>query len=169
MTKLSNAIKSSLPLAVLGVLALGFAPVSASAATATANIQVTASIAATCSISATGMPFGVYSGAAITATSTLTVTCTNTTPYTVGLNAGTSGGTVSTRKMKGTGANVLPYSLFSDNSRTINWGNTPGTDTPASAQGNGSAQTLTVYGQIPASQYLAIDTYADTITATVNY
>jgi spore coat protein U-like protein len=63
----------------------------------------------------------------------------------------------------------LGYLLFQDNARTLNWGNTPGTDTPAAVNGNGSAQTMAVYGQIPANQFVTPGSYADTITATVNY
>jgi spore coat protein U-like protein len=165
--KLSNTIKSAVPAAVLGFLALGLATPSAVATTASTTFQVTANVVATCSVSATGMGFGTYAGAVINSTSTVTVTCTNTTPYNVGLDAGLSGGTVTTRKMKGTGTNVLSYSLFSDTGRTINWGNTTGSW--VGGTGSGNAQSLTVYGQLPANQYLAIDNYADTITATVNY
>jgi spore coat protein U-like protein len=38
-----------------------------------------------------------------------------------------------------------------------------------SGTGNGNAQTLTVYGQLPAGQYVTPGAYADTITATITY
>jgi spore coat protein U domain-containing protein, fimbrial subunit CupE1/2/3/6 len=139
------------------------------AATATTTFQVTATVNATCLISATTLAFGAYTGTQTDATSTVTVTCTNTTPYNVGLNAGTfSGATVTTRRMTGTDANGLAYSLFQDSSRTVNWGNTVGTDTLAGT-GNGAAQALTVYGRVPASQFVAPGSYTDTITATVTF
>jgi len=158
--------------AVFGVLTLGLST-SANAATANTTFSVTATVQATCSISATGLSFGTYTGAVNNVSSTITVTCTNTTPYRVGLDAGlATGATVTTRKMNGSGlaaGQTLSYSLSQDSGHTTNWGNTPGTDTPASVNGNGSAQTSTVYGQIPANQFVTPGSYSDTITATVNY
>jgi spore coat protein U-like protein len=61
-------------------------------------------------------------------TSTIDVTCTNTTPYNIGLE-GLNGGSVTTHQMKSAGPALINYSLFSDADRTVNWGNTVGTDT----------------------------------------
>ena len=167
--KLSTALKSALPAAVLGFLALSLAPTSAVAATATTTFAVTATVQATCVVSATAMSFGTYTAAVANATSTVSVTCTNTTPYNVGLSAGlATGATVTTRKMTGPASALLGYALFSDAARTVNWGQTIGTDT-VTGTGNGSAQALTVYGQVVAGQYVAPGSYADTITATVTY
>jgi spore coat protein U-like protein len=139
------------------------------ASTATTTFQVTATIQATCIVSATTMAFGTYSGVQVQTTSTISVTCTNTTPYNVGLNAGTAtGATVTTRKMTGPSSALLGYALYSDSARSVNWGQTVGTDT-VTGTGNGSAQTLTVYGNLPASQYQAPGSYSDTITVTVTY
>ena len=81
-------------------------------------------------------------------TSTLQVQCTNTTPYNIGLDAGTgTGATVAVRKMTG-GGNTVNYSLYSDSGRATVWGATIGTNTVA-ATGNGAAQSYTVYGRIP--------------------
>jgi spore coat protein U-like protein len=120
-------------------------------------------------VSATALAFGTYTGVAVPSTSTVSVTCTNTTPYNVGLSAGVStGATVLARKMTGPGSALLGYALFSDSARLVNWGQTIGTDT-VTGTGNGSAQALTVYGQLAASQYVAPGAYTDTITATVTY
>jgi hypothetical protein len=87
----------------------------------------------------------------------------------VGLDPGTStGATVTTRKMTGPGGAVLAYSLSRDSAHTLNWGNTVGTDTE-SGSGNGSAQALTVYGQVAANQFVAPGNYTDTISATVTF
>ncbi|MFJ1268473.1 spore coat U domain-containing protein [Legionella lytica] len=145
------------------------------AATATTTFQVTATVLKACVVSATTVAFGTYNpvgGTPTTATGTITTTCTNTTTYTTGLSAGTSSGaTVTTRKMTGqtTSSNLLPYGLYQDSAHTVNWGNTPGTDTPAAVTGNGAAQNATVYGQIAAGTAAPIDTYLDTITVTVTY
>jgi len=167
--KTLNTLKLSLA-AALAVLTLGLASTPASATTTvTTTFAVSATVQATCLISATGLSFGTYTGVVDNATSTVSVTCTNTTPYNVSLNAGTAtGATVTTRKMTGPSSALLNYSLFSNSGMTTGWGNTIGTDTVAGT-GNGSSQAITVYGQIPASQYVTPGSYADTITATVTY
>ena len=88
--------------------------------------------------------------------------------FNVGLNQGTtSGGTVAIRKLT-SGSATLDYLLFSDSGRTANWGNTVGTDTVAKT-GNGSAQSTTVYGRIPAQTSPAPGAYSDTVTVTVTF
>jgi spore coat protein U-like protein len=92
----------------------------------------------------------------------------DTTPYNIGLDAGTgTGATVAARKMTN-GANTITYSLYSDSGRTTVWGNTVGTNT-VSATGNGASQTYTVYGRVPSQTTPAAATYTDTITVTVTY
>ncbi len=141
----------------------------AQASTATTTFGVSATVQSTCLISATSLAFGTYTGTAVNSTSTVSVTCTNTTTYNVGLNAGlASGATVTTRKMTGPSSSLLAYSLYSDSARSVNWGQTVGTDT-VSGTGNGSAQSLTVYGLLPAAQYVNPGSYTDTITATITY
>jgi spore coat protein U-like protein len=70
--------------------------------------------------------------------------------------------------MIGPGSSLLNYKLFNNSGYTSNWGNTVGTDTLAGT-GTGAAQPLTVYGQIPAGQFVRPGSYADTITATLTY
>lgn len=167
--KFSNGLKSNLSAAVLGVLVLGLNCTSAAAGTTTTTFAVTATVQATCVISADTMAFGTYTGVAATGASDIRVTCTNTTPYNVGLNKGlATGATVNTRKMTGTAGAVLGYSLFSNAGRTTNWGETIGTDT-VSQTADGTAQVHTVYGAVAAGQYVAPGDYADTITATVTW
>ena len=136
---------------------------------ATTTFTVTAVVQATCTISANPLSFGTYSGLLINSTSTISVTCTNTTPYNVGLNAGTTtGSTVTNRSMISPAATLLGYKLFSNSVLTTNWGNTVGTNTLAKT-GTGAVQSLIVYGQIPAGEYVKPGSYTDTITATITY
>jgi spore coat protein U-like protein len=136
--------------------------------TATTTITVTATVLKDCGVTATNMVFGNYTGAVNNSTSTVTVTCTNTTNYTVGLSAGNAtGATVTTRKMQN-GAATLAYALYSNSGRTTNWGNTAATNW-VTGTGNGTAQPLTVYGQIAAGQHPTPGSYSDTITAIVTY
>lgn len=147
-------------------------PHAAQAATTTTTFAVTATVQPSCTVSATPLAFGSYnplSATPLDATSTITVNCTTGTSYTVGLNAGgTSGATVTTRQML-LSTNALNYTLYRDTGRTNNWGNTPGTDTPAAALATTTAAALTVYGRIPALQNVPAGNYTDSVTVTVNY
>jgi len=156
---LSNTSGKALRAAILASMALSLSSLTALAATAINTFGVTATVQASCSISASTLSFGSYNGTVATATSAVSVTCTNSTPYNVGLSSGVASGPTSA---------LLSYSLFSDPSRSINWGQTVGSDT-ISGTGNGAVQALTVYGQAPAGQYLAPGSYTDTITATITY
>ena len=167
--KFPRIVKFAFPAVVVGFLALGPASTPIAASTTTATFLVSTAVAATCTVSTTPLSFGSYTGVLSQASATGTVTCTNTTPYNIGLSAGLStGATVTDRRMTGPGGALLAYSLFSDSARTVNWGMTVGTDTVAMV-GSGLGQTVTAYGQIPAGQFFAPGTYADTITVTVTY
>jgi len=136
--------------------------------TETTHFNLTVVIQNTCTISANPLSFGNYNGALLNATTTISVNCTNLAPYTVGLNAGTStGATVTNRMMTGPGGTLLNYSLFSNSTYTTNWGNSTGSW--VTGTGTGGAQSLKVYGQIPANQKRISGTYTDTITATITY
>jgi spore coat protein U-like protein len=155
--------------ALAGLLAAGGTPGPAAvAATATASFTVTAVVQATCLIQVTSLVFATYTGLVDPATSSITITCTNTTPYTVGLGVGLAGGATVTSRAMTAGTAALAYVMTSDAAHAINWGQTVGTDTIAGT-GTGTAQVLTVYGQIAAGQYVTPGTYNDTIIATVSY
>ena len=124
----------------------------AHATTTTTTFQVQMTIQANCTInSASSLDFGTQGTLTsnVDQSSTLQVQCTNTTPYNIGLDAGTgSGASVTTRKMTN-GAATINYSLYTNSGRTTVWGNTVSTDT-VSATGNGAAQSYSVYGRVPA-------------------
>jgi len=142
----------------------------ASAATATGSFNVRVTIATTCQVdSATDLDFGTAGvlGTDLDQVSTITVSCTNTTPYTIALDKGVNGSSVTTRQMKGGPTNeLIDYSLYSNNGRTTNWGQTIGVDTVAGT-GNGTGQAYPVYGRFPAQTTPAPGVYTDTIT--INY
>jgi spore coat protein U-like protein len=166
----SRALKPSFAATILACVALAANPKSAAPTIVTTTFAVTANVVATCVVSATPMAFENYvSITPADSTSTITVSCSDLTTYNVGLNAGAStGATVTTRKMKGTGSAFLNYHLYSDAARSVNWGDTIGTDT-VTGTGSGAPQLLTVYGQVPAGQGPAAGVYTDTITATVTF
>jgi spore coat protein U-like protein len=167
--RLCYQTQTALFIAIAAFLALGLVCSPAVAATATNTFGVTVMVQAACTVSATTLSFGSYTGRVATATSAVQVTCTNSTPYNVGLSSGLApGATVTARKMAGPGSGLLSYSLFSDSSRAVKWGQTVGSDTVAGA-GNDALQALTVYGQAAAGQFVGPGTYSDTITVTVTY
>jgi len=141
------------------------------AASTTTTFAVQATVTATCTInSASTLNFGSVGVLAsnVDQSSTIQVTCTNTTPYNIGLDAGTgSGATVAVRKLSSGGA-TINYSLYTSNAYSTVWGTTVGTDTQTGT-GNGSAQSYTVFGRIPPQTSPAPGSYADTITVTVTY
>ena len=143
--------------------------------TATATFTVSLTLQANCGITANPLNFGTTGvlSTAINQQTTVAVTCTNTTPYNVGLDAGgVTGSTVASRLMAGTAAGntgtTVGYQLYQDAGHATVWGNTQGTDTVAGT-GNGSAQSITVYGQVPSQATPRPDTYQATVTATVYY
>jgi spore coat protein U-like protein len=166
-----SPLKSKLLAVACAVAALG-APAAAIAATATTTFQVTATVLSVCTVSATNLAFGNYdasSGTPNDASSTVTTTCSNSTAYTVALNAGTgSGATVALRRMTN-GANTLNYTMFTTAGRTTVWGDGTLSTVTQAATGNGAGQALTVFGRIPTGQYVTAGNYTDTVTATVTY
>jgi spore coat protein U-like protein len=168
MLKSRNRLKLKVTVAAACLLQF----VSASlASTTTSTFATQIAIAASCTInSASTLNFGSQGVliANVDQTSTLQVQCTNTTPYNVGLDAGTgTGATVAVRKMT-SGSNTVNHSLYSDSGRATVWGNTVGTDTVA-ATGSGASQSYTVYGRVAAQTTPAPGTYSDTVTETVTY
>ena len=151
----------------------------ANTATATANLTVQMTITASCTISAATLNFGTLpgtavSGAATNAATNVSVTCTNGSPYSIGLDNGANA-SGSQRRMK-SGTNFLNYNLYTDVGLTHAWTTAAGSTTCTSANscylgtGNGSAQTVTVYGQLPAvGSAPPPGTYTDTVTMTITY
>ena len=132
-------------------------------------------ISASCSISASNINFGTTSSlaSAINGNGSLSATCTNTAPYTIAMNAGsTTGNTIAARKMSlnGAGAGVVSYQLYRDSNTppTTLWGDGT-TGAVYTGSGTGSAQTIPVYGQAPSQTTPAAGTYKDTVTATITF
>lgn len=162
---------------LLGAAALLLSGELARAATpATTTFQVTAGINTSCTVSGTSLNFGstidpLSQAVPLDATSTLTVTCSNSTPYTVALNAGANAGGASnftSRTMK-SGSDTLGYQLYLDSGRATVWGDGTASSTAKNGTGTGSAQTHTVYGRLPSLASVVPGTYTDTVTVTVSY
>ncbi len=145
------------------------------AASATANLSVSATIVNNCTISTTPVAFPSYDpiGANATVdaddgTGTVTITCTKGTTATIGLGLG-SNASGNTRRMLNGPSNYLDYELYQTSARTTVWGNAgPRLFSPGPAPSK-APRTFTVYGRIFAGQDLPAGSYADTVQATVNF
>ena len=157
-------------LGAAGILAM--APGLVLAGTAADTFPVTLTIQGNCSITATAHDFGLNTGAItanIDAQSSLDVTCTNGTDYAVGLSTGNgAGATYAQRRMtNAANASTVNYSLYSDAARTVVWDESAN---EVSGTGTGLAQSITVYGRVPAPQAnVTVGDYADSVVATVTF
>jgi spore coat protein U-like protein len=132
-------------------------------------------ISKSCSVSTSSLNFGTLALNATslqtnltTASTTVSVRCINATGYTVGLDGGTGSGATTTTRVMSNAAAGINYQLWRDSARTLNWGNTVGTNTQAGT-GTGSTQNMTIYGSIAAGQAAVPGTYNDTINVILTY
>jgi spore coat protein U-like protein len=163
-------------LGILTGLVVGAGQAAATTTTSTFSVQL--QITAQCVINSTATlnfgSAGVLGGAAGTTntdqTTSIGVQCTNTTPYNVGLDAGTTvGGSTTTRLLlNASTSETIQYKLYTNSGHTTNWGNAVGTDT-VSGTGTGSTQSFTIYGRVPPQATPTPGAYADTVTVTVTY
>ena len=133
------------------------------------SFTATATNVKTCRVTANDLDFGAVTTLAgnLDVNGSASVTCTNATPYRVLLNNGLTGTGPTNRKMT-LGANAVTYALYRDNPRTLPWGNISGTNS-LSGTGTGSAQSIPIYGRVPAQTLPPPGAYRDTITITVEY
>jgi len=167
---------SRISLALLGagaaILILFCLALPARGATISTTFAVKATVLASCQVTASDLDFGNYaagSGSDTTADSNIDVTCTNGTTYTVALDGGSVAHDVSARQMSDGNSHTLFYALYTTAGFTTAWGDGSGATTTVSGTGNGSAQSSTVFGQLPAGQYVPSGAYTDHVTVTVTY
>lgn len=154
----------------------------AEAGSSSANLGVSATVAANCSISTTAVNFGSYDPIAASddtdGNGAVTVKCVKGTSHTIALGLG-SNASGSNRRMTD-GTDFITYTLQHPPSTTPNdacvfpavtqvWG-TAGAAlfNPGSAPSNGN-RTYKVCATATASQDVQAGSYSDTVTATVNF
>ena len=159
---------------VLFLIALTVVSTPLFAAFKTANLSVTASVAANCTIATAPVAFGAYdpvgvnAAADLLATGTVTVACTKGAPTTIDLGNGTNF-LAGTRRM-GSGTDFMNYALYKDAARTQVWGTgLAGGTTAAYTAASVAATAITVYGTVPMAQNVSPGAYSDTVVATINY
>ncbi len=140
------------------------------AASATAPLGVSASVASNCTITTAPVSFGLYdtiTGTAVTGTGTVNVACTmGASGLSIDLSTGANGpsATGTTRAMN-SGASILNYELFTDSGHGTVWSTGYATgDAPSKA-----SRAFTVYGLISANQDVPAGSYSDTVIAKINY
>lgn len=159
---------------VLSLIAMAVISVPAFAAQQSANLNITASVAANCTITTSPVAFGAYDPVSanaatnLTASGSVNVACTKGTPATIDLGNGGSfsGGT---RRMA-SGTDFLNYSLFKDAALSQAWGSgIAGGTTAAYNAATKNVTSVTVFGMVPAAQDVTVGAYADVVVATINY
>jgi spore coat protein U-like protein len=159
---------------VLFLIALTVVSTPLLAASKTANLAVTASVAANCTITTAPVAFGAYdpvgvnAAADLLATGTVTVACTKGAPTTIDLGNGTNFLAGSRRMASAT--DFMNYALYKDAARTSVWGTgLAGGTTAAYTAASVAATAITVYGTVPMAQNVSVGAYSDTVVATINY
>lgn len=147
----------------------------------TANFQVTASVASSCTVSATDIAFGAYDPADANATTpatangTVNVRCTRGTSTAVatlgqGLSPAAGSTCASPLRQMSDGGETLRYDIYQDAARSTPWGcdasNSQAIPTFASSL---TPVQLTTYGSIPAGQDVSIGNYADTVQVSIDF
>ena len=159
---------------ILSLAVLTLISVPAFAGSATANLNVSASVSAVCTISTAAVAFGAYdpvvtnAAAALNGTGTLTVACTKGASATIDLGVG--GNLLAGSRRMTSGADFLNYALYKDAARTQVWGTgLAGGATLTYNSATKAATNLTVYGTVPGGQDVTVGSYSDVVVATINY
>ncbi|MGC3029331.1 Csu type fimbrial protein [Burkholderia sp. DN3021] len=132
---------------------------------------------AACTVSASGLAFGVYNPTFTTptdSTATVTLSCSaasGTGAYAIALGTG-GGGSYAGRRMS-SGSSILPYQLYLDAAHSQIWGDGTGGSSIVTGTDNipqvGGTSTYQVYGRIVARQAVSPGAYTDVIVVTVTY
>lgn len=149
----------------------------AGAATTTAALTVSVTVAPTCTVATNPLLFGTYypGNGPLNADTTLLVRCSHGAAFTVAMDAGAGGGSLAQRLMA-QGTARLQYNLYTNAMRTTVWGDGSVSSAVVAGLGKGlaSGQAIaeTVYGVLPdsaANQQLPPGLYTDTVLVTISY
>lgn len=157
--------------AALGILSSN----PAHAGSASASMDVSASVSDNCTISAVPLAFGAYdpsSGTALDGSAQLTVQCTLDAAASIQLGQGSNADAGSTdaaplRRLADGSGNFLSYELDQDAAHSVVWGNTAGT--AVDHTGTGMSAQISVYGRIASGQNVPAGSYSDQLMATINF
>lgn len=146
----------------------------ADAATATADLAVSATVSNNCTISTAPLAFGAYdpvgahSAANLNGSGTVIVACTKNVAPTIALGLGDNANGATRRLTDGSG-NFLSYQMYRDAARTQVWGDAVGDVVAPGPAASKAPQSFTVYGTVTSNQDVPAGSYTDTVVATVNF
>ncbi|MDH6103524.1 spore coat U domain-containing protein [Chrysosporum ovalisporum ANA283AFssAo] len=152
----------------------------AMAGTAIIDVEVTATVPVSCTISANPIafsnydPIGTHATAGLYAPGSLITTCTNGSAVVVTLSQGNNPEVSSTdaepqrrlwNGISGDDNDFLSYEIYAGDGGT--WGNTP--DSSVTVSGTGQQVNTTIHAVIPPAQNVSSGNYTDTVTATIDF
>ena len=162
---------------VAATAALLFTAGSAVAGSKSTTFNVTSTVSANCTITATDLSFGAYDPVVANKTTNLDVNtsvnvlCTKgSAGVTVGLDLGSHA--AAGNRFMSNGTDSLQYELYSNSAGGTVWGNSGAglvTWPVFGPIGAGGGVSHTVFGRIPAGQDVSVGSYSDLVTATVNF
>lgn len=181
--KVSNALMLASMLSV-GVALMSSNP--AHAGSAPANLAVSASVAANCTISTTAVAFGAYdpvvvnAATALNASGSVSIACTKGSAPAITMDLGQHA--VATQRnmlVAGGGADVLGYQLYQPPNTAPGtactfpgstvWGTSVAQTFTPTSPANKNVRAYNVCGTVAAGQDVSVGLYADVVIATVNF
>ncbi len=159
---------------ILSLAILTLTTVPAFAGTATANLNISASVSAVCTITTSPVAFGAYdpvvanASTDLTAAGSVNVACTKGAAATIDL--GNGGNLFGGSRRMSSGTDFLDYALYKDAARTQVWGTgLAGGTTMAYTSASKASTAVPVYGTVPQNQNVTVGAYSDVVLATINY
>jgi spore coat protein U-like protein len=138
----------------------------ANAATATAPMQVTATVDPKCTITISDIAFGTVqlNSTNPSVMSSFTAQCTNGTTYNISFDGGLNASSYGYRLKHATLSEYLSYTLTIPSTGPVN-----PNQTAYSGTGNGSLSSVIIQGSLNTSANVTPGKFSDTVTVTVTY
>lgn len=131
------------------------------------DLVISATVPASCAVTATSLAFGSVANlsSSVAAQATVSVTCNGSTPVTVALDNGSTGTSPTARKMV-VGGQSITYGIYQNSGHTTAWGTS---SAAVSTTANTTPVNITAYGLVPIQTTPPPGTYADVVNVTVSY
>lgn len=150
------------------------------AGSVTSTVDVSTTVAASCTINTATLAFTAYdpinanASTPDDATGNIVIRCTKgASGITIDLGNGAHNGGSQRQMVHATNSAVLlPYEIYKEATRALVWGtgDTGSVYSGTTLDGTGADVSVTMYGRIPAAQLQAIaGSYRDTIVSTINF
>jgi len=139
------------------------------------GVNCPASAAGVCTVGNGALAFGVLFD--LTPTTTLdgsgsfSVNCVGSgVAYTVALDKGTFGASISSRSMQLAGGSaLLAYQIYQDSAHTVIFGDGVIGSTESGSLPLGGVATVNVFGRIPSQTAIVVGAYTDSVTVTLTF